>query len=476
MPATTPVAVLDSGVRLALPSAGDARDGDPITVMLRPERITLGAADSPSDGRSLPATVQDVIFQGSSLRLIADAPGDTELLVTVETDDDTPDLRPGDAISLHWSPGAAYLLRGRSEIIGATTTDVDEVQASMDGKDVAEAKADDAREPKEPRFSRRSVLIGGGVVAVAAVGAVLLSGVGSGDDDAAALPEEGEGTAGGGIGQGATELNFINWTEYIDPTEGDELGTVDRFQDATGIAVNYSETYNDNNEVYGKEFAAYLDAGNPTPWDIAAPTYWMAARLKSNGWLAPLPFNLIPNYVNLDPIYLDQAWDLGAKYHLPWQAGITGIAYNISATGGRELRSISELFDEEFHGRIGFFSEMRDTVGLVMLSQGNDPATATEETMNQALDTIEQATNDGQVRRFTGNDYLQDIENGNFAACIAWSGDIAQSPNPDVRLRVPGGGGDLAGSTRWSSRSGLPTGSPRRSGWTSCTTPSTRPA
>ena len=57
--------------------------------------------------------------------------------------------------------------------------------------------------------------------------------------------------------------------------------------------------------------------------------------------------------------------------------------------------------------------------------------------MNQALDTIEQATNDGQVRRFTGNDYLQDIENGNFAACIAWSGDIAQSPNPDVHFVFP---------------------------------------
>ncbi len=69
--------------------------------------------------------------------------------------------------------------------------------------------------------------------------------------------------------------------------------------------MNYSETFNDNNEVYAKEFAAYLDAGQPTPWDIAMPTYWMAARLKQQGWLAPLPFNLIPNYVNLDPSYLD---------------------------------------------------------------------------------------------------------------------------------------------------------------------------
>ncbi|MET0459051.1 MAG: spermidine/putrescine ABC transporter substrate-binding protein, partial [Ilumatobacteraceae bacterium] len=293
-------------------------------------------------------------------------------------------------------------------------------------------------------------------VAAGAVGAVLLSGVGGGgDDDAAAAPGESvDGAAGGGIGQGADSVDILNWTEYIDPTGEGEVGTVDRFSEETGIAVNYSETFNDNNEVYGKEFAAYLDAGNPTPWDIAMPTYWMAARLKSKGWLAPLPFNLIPNYANLDPSYLNLAWDLGAKYHLPWQAGFTGFAYNASVTG-RELTSINDLFLPEFKGQIGLFTEMRDTVGLVMLGQGNDPTSATEDTMNQALDTIEQATNDGQVRRFTGNDYLQDIENGNFAACIAWSGDIAQSSNPDVHFVFP-----EEGAMSWFDTMVIPIGAP----------------
>jgi spermidine/putrescine transport system substrate-binding protein len=213
-------------------------------------------------------------------------------------------------------------------------------------------------------------------------------------------------------------------------------GTVDRFSEAAGVDTTYSETWNDNNEAYGKEFANYLEGGNPTPWDIACPTNWMAARLKRNGWIAPLPFHLIPNYVNLEPQYLNLGWDRGAKYHLPWQAGITGIAYNASVTG-RELTSVADLFDPEFRGRIGLFTEMRDTLGLVMLSQGNDPTVATEDDMNEALDAIEEANESGQIRRFTGNDYLQDIDNGNFAACVAWSGDILQSTNPDVRFVVP---------------------------------------
>jgi len=80
---------------------------------------------------------------------------------------------------------------------------------------------------------------------------------------------------------------------------------------------------------------------------------------------------------------------------------------------------------------------MRDSLGLVMLGQGNDPSDATEATMNQALDKIEEAKNSGQVRRFTGNDYLSDLQNGNLACCMAWSGDIAQIANEKVHFVYP---------------------------------------
>ena len=434
----SPTVVLDSGIRMAVPASGDAFEGDPVTVMLRPERLTAIRGEAP-DGRSVNGSIRDVIFQGSEIRLLVDLADGTEVVAKVESDDDLPPLEPGTLITLGWAPDAPYLLRGRSVVVGATSTDVDEVQAALDGTELVGAAAT-ADTHGERGVSRRTLLIGGGIVAAGAVGAVILSGVGGNDGGGDSASAATGGGAGGGIGQGSSDLNILNWTEYIDVTGDGEVGTVDRFSDETGVSVNYSETLNDNNEAYAKEFVAYLEAGNPTPWDIAMPTYWMAARLKSKEWLAPLPFNLIPNYVNLEPSYLGVAWDPGAKFNLPWQAGITGFAYNISETG-RELKSINDLFLPEFSGRIGLFTEMRDTLGLVMLGQGNDPSVADEDAINQALDQVEEATNSGQVRRFTGNDYLQDIQNGNFAACIAWSGDIAQASNPDVRFVVPEEGG-----------------------------------
>ena len=54
--------------------------------------------------------------------------------------------------------------------------------------------------------------------------------------------------------------------------------------------------------------------------------------------------------------------------------------------------------------------EMRDTMGIIMLSLGIDISTLTDfATAEPAFDKLEQAKNDGQIRRFTGNDYMNDL-------------------------------------------------------------------
>ncbi len=458
---------LAMGASVDVPATSGVEPGGDVTVMIRPERLVPNDGET-VPGRSFVGEIQDVIYQGSEIRLIVDLDAETEITVSVDPDHVTDLTRPGNLVTLTWPADAPFVLPGRTAIVGATGTDFDEVEATMAGAldaddDVPpDGAAADGEEPAAkvvppppPSMGRRKLLIGGGVVAAGALGAVALSSIGSsgGGGGSGGTTEAGGGEVGAGLGNGASELKIINWTEYIDITEDGEVGTIDRFQDETGINTTYSETWNDNNEAYGKEFVAYLEAGNPTPWDIAMPTYWLTSRLMARDWLAPLPYHLIPNYVNIDPQYMNLAWDPGGKFNLPWQAGVTGFAYNISETG-RELRSINELFDPEFEGKVGFFTEMRDSLGLVMLGQGNDPANPTEDTLNEALDRIEEAST-RQIRRFTGNDYLDDIQNGNFAACIAWSGDIAQASNPDVRFVFP-----EEGAMAWFDTMVIPKGAP----------------
>ncbi len=98
----------------------------------------------------------------------------------------------------------------------------------------------------------------------------------------------------------------------------------------------------------------------------------------------------IPNATNLVPDLVNPAWDPTGEYSMPWQSGMTGVAYNTAVTG-RELTSINDLFDPEFKGKIGMLTEMRDTVGLMMLATGEDPATATFDSAQPAFEKIEQA-------------------------------------------------------------------------------------
>ena len=79
-----------------------------------------------------------------------------------------------------------------------------------------------------------------------------------------------------------------------------------------------------------------------------------------------------------------------------------------------------------------------------MLGLGHDPQVVDEDGAYEALDMIEEATNDGQIRAFTGNEYLRSLESGDFVACVAWSGDIVQLhyDRPDIQFVIPEEGGD----------------------------------
>lgn len=246
--------------------------------------------------------------------------------------------------------------------------------------------------------------------------------------------------------QTATKLLKIsNWDAYIDQVNGSETAkgtTIADFEAATGIRVTYKKDFNDNNEYFNKVFSPNLGRGKPIDPDIAVPTYWMAARIIGLGWVDELPLDVIPNHKNLLPEYSALSWDEGAKHHMPWQAGITGIAYDPKKTGF-EMKSINDIFDPRLQGKVGFLTELHDSVGLTMLGMGLDPSKPDVAGANKALDKIEAAKKSGKILKFTGNEYLRSLQNGDFLACLAWSGDIVQlnRDSPGFKFLIPEEGG-----------------------------------
>lgn len=226
-------------------------------------------------------------------------------------------------------------------------------------------------------------------------------------------------------------LVFSNWPEYIDEDDGDYVSTLTQFQRDTGIEVQYTADVNDNNEFFSK-VANQLGSCSSSKRDLFALTDWMAARMIQVGWIQKLDAANVPNlHANIIDSLKSPEWDKTRDYSAPWQSGLTGIAYNKAKVG--EIKSFSELLTrEDLRGRISLLTEMRDTMGFLLMTVGADPDDFTDAQWEQAIELIRKARRDGQIRSFTGNEYVQDLASGNIVACEAWSGDIANAGDENL--------------------------------------------
>jgi spermidine/putrescine transport system substrate-binding protein len=165
----------------------------------------------------------------------------------------------------------------------------------------------------------------------------------------------------------------------------------------------------------------------------------MAARMIGLGWIQPLHRDRVPNlHENLIEPLRGVGWDPEREYSAPWQSGLTGIAYNAAEVG--EVRSFEELLTRsDLHGRITLLTEMADTMGFMLKVVGADPEEFDDDDWQNAIDRLRQAVQDGQLRQFAGNNYLQQLSQGSIVACEAWSGDViqAQYDNPDIKFVFP---------------------------------------
>jgi spermidine/putrescine transport system substrate-binding protein len=233
-------------------------------------------------------------------------------------------------------------------------------------------------------------------------------------------------------------LIVSNWPAYLDEAEDGETNTLQDFEARTGIKVSYTDDVSDNSDFFAKVRNQLGDC-QPIERDLMMLTDWMAARMIGLGWVQPLDRDKVPNlHKNLIPALQGRQWDDDRTYSAPWQSGLTGIAYNAKLT--KEVRSFDELLTRpDLKGKITLLSEMRDTMAFMVKVTGGNPDDFTDDEWGNAIDRLRTSVRAGQVRAFTGNEYIQDLTAGNIVACEAWSGDVlqAQFDNPDIKFVVP---------------------------------------
>lgn len=277
---------------------------------------------------------------------------------------------------------------------------------------------------------------------VAALGLAACGGeVGGGSEEEVTVAES--------TGEVSGDLNVSNWPFYIDGK------TVPEFEEETGLAVEYNEDVNDNSSFFGK-VQPLLQEGESGGRDIMVVTDWMAKKMYDLGYLQEFDQEAVaPAKETLREDVSSPNFDPERAFSLPWQSGLTGLVVNTAEAP--DVKSINDLFDPKYEGRVSMLTELRDTVPLVMKADGIDPVDATTEDWMATIDKIREASDSGQIRRFTGNDYTKDLANGDTVAVIGWSGDAVQlqADNPDIEFVMP-----TEGCMLWSDNMVIPVGAP----------------
>jgi spermidine/putrescine transport system substrate-binding protein len=304
-------------------------------------------------------------------------------------------------------------------------------------------------------ISRRRLLRRGaaGALSVSALSYLAACGSETGGGDGGEAKEEAKTIAKGEI---AKSMYFANWPLYIE----EDRGTLKEFEKKYGTKVKYVEEINDNTEFFGKVRQQY-ERGDSGGRDIHVVSDWMADRMIQLGYVQRFDKRELPNVqANLIERLKSPPFDPKRDFSVPWQSGQTGIIY-LDDKVKREPKSVEDLFDPAYKGKVTMLTEMRDSVGLVAAHLGHDPERATLDQFMEAIDLIDKHVQSGQIRGFTGNEYIKDLPKADSWLVFGWSGDAISlsAEQKNIKFAYPESGFHL-----WTDNMQIPVGAP--AAWT----------
>ena len=219
-------------------------------------------------------------------------------------------------------------------------------------------------------------------------------------------------------------VNFYNWDTYIGET------TLEDFREETGIEVTL-DIFADTDEMFAK-----LREGNPG-YDVIVPSNDYVERMRVADMLVPLDHDKIPNIANIDPLFMDPAFDPGRQYSLPYMWGTIGIGYSTDRVP-ETPDSWKVLYDsDELSGRISLLAEARTVLGIGMKYLGHSFNSTEAAHITEVTELLIQQK--PHIKVFADDNGQDLLASGEVDLCQEWNGDIGQLMTEDdtVTYLVP---------------------------------------
>ena len=237
----------------------------------------------------------------------------------------------------------------------------------------------------------------------------------------------------------STELNIFVWTEYF-PQD-----MLDCFELVYGIKLNRDE-YSSNEEMYAK-----VSAGG-TNYDLVQPTDYIIGLMIRQGLLQELDHSKLPNISNFDSGWMNQSFDPGNKYTLPYLGGTDSIVVN-TATVENVPTSWANLWKPEYAGRMVFLDDSRAVIGITLLTLGYDVNTTDPVQLEEAKAKLAELV--PNIKVFDSDSPKTALIAGDVDLGMTWTGEafIANQENPDIQYIYP-----TEGPILWQDNWAIPVG------------------
>jgi spermidine/putrescine-binding protein len=237
------------------------------------------------------------------------------------------------------------------------------------------------------------------------------------------------------------ELNLFVWTEYI-PVEWKEC-----FELVYGVKINHDE-YSSNEEMYAK-----LSAGG-TNYDLVQPTDYIVSLMIRNGMLQKLDKSKLNFLDNLDPAYMNQPFDPGNEYTIPYEGGFDAIIYNADKVTNPP-KSYADLWNPEYAGRLVLLDDSRVIIGMTLLTLGYDVNTTDPAQLNEAKAKLAELI--PNVKLFDSDSPKTALIAGDVDLGVVWTGEAytAHQENPAFTFVYP-----TEGAIIWQDNWAIPVGAP----------------
>lgn len=206
------------------------------------------------------------------------------------------------------------------------------------------------------------------------------------------------------------ELNVFVWTEYMPDT------VFEAFEKQFGVKVNV-QTYSSNEDMLAK-----VKGSNEGIYDIVVPSDYMVKMMASEGLLQELDKSKLTNLSNIDDAYLNQSFDEGNKYSVPYMGGVATLVVNKTKVT-EKITSFKQIFDPKYENSIVALDDARAVVGMTAKSLGYSLNTT---------DDAELAKVEEQLMKLKSNLKVLDSDspktsmiNGETSIGFMWNAEIA---------------------------------------------------